>query len=814
MHFVPSMLGAFLEHVARRGTAGDFSGLRAVFASGEALSERHAIEFNRLLRPARLSNLYGPTEATIDVSYYDVPERDVPGNVPIGKPIDNIELLIVGPSGKLQPIGVPGELWIAGVGLSRGYLNRPELTRERFVAHPCRHGERAYRTGDRARWLPNGEIEFLGRLDFQVKLRGHRIETGEIENAIRELSGVRDASVLLVGADSATPALAAYYVADREQSIREALANTLPDYMVPSFVRRLDAFPVTANGKLDRAALPAPDPGAEKRELVLPATPDEHVIAAVWRELLPGIEFGVTDDFFALGGDSIKAILLAARLRSRGFSLEVADVFRHPTIRALAPGQARRANDTAAEYERFSLLAPEDEARVLALGADGAIVDAHPLLPQHEQVLAQNLVASRRGISVHRYEFDVEGELDVQALGAAWSAVLARHEVLRSSFLWRRVSTPLALIHAEVDAPLAVHDLSDLDAAGRRAAERALFESERAATRPDRPPLVRLVLAKLGPARSKLWLFVQNSLFDAWSAGNLRRDLLVAYARIRSGSDPGLAPSVAFGSFVAWVRSRDTSEAKRFWSQHLARAGAVSTEIAPRSDRFEGAEAELALRAPATEALVRFARRHGMPLNVLAHAVWAVSFARRAAASDVIIGTVTSGRPAALAGVEDIVGLLATVLPVRIHLPADAAMRDWLEQVGGALLSVREHEHTDLQAIAAYSGADVRALQHALHTRTLVFLNAPHANERLPASEGLRIEPRGVEAYVDVPLRAYVTPGEELRYKIRFDRSSVSESSVRAKLALILELLETLPRAETLADWLRRERKIPREQEL
>jgi hypothetical protein len=353
-----------------------------------------------------------------------------------------------------------------------------------------------------------------------------------------------------------------------------------------------------------------------------------------------------------------------------------------------------------------------------------------------------------------------------------------------------------------------------LDAAGRKAAERALCESESAAIRPDRPPLVRLVLAKLGPARSKLWLFVQNSLFDAWSAGNLRRDLLVAYARIRAGDDPGLERGAALGSFVAWARARDTSETKRFWAQHLARTRALSTEPTPRSDRFEGAEAEVALRAPATEALVRYARRRGMPLNVLAHAVWAVSFARRTAACDVIVGTVTSGRPPALPGVEDIVGLLATVLPVRIHLPADAPLGDWLEQLGAALLSVRQHEHTDLQVIAASSGVDVRALQHALHTRTLVFLNAPRVDESLPSSGELRIEPCGTEAYVDVPLRAYVTPGEELRYKIRFDRSCVSESSVRAKLALILELLETLPRTERLADWLRPERMVAWEHEL
>jgi amino acid adenylation domain-containing protein len=818
LHFVPPMLGAFLEHVASAEDSGTLAHwpLKYVFASGEALTQKQAQAFNQTLRHggARLINLYGPTEATIDVSYHEVSSSGVPRNIPIGRPIDNTGLFIVNAAGRLQPPRIPGELWITGVGLARGYLNRPELTTEKFVAHPCERGARAYRSGDQARWLDDGEIEFLGRIDQQIKLRGHRIETQEIEAALREIEGIQEAFVQLDLRGSAR--LVGYYVAELtldEASVRRRLATLLPDYMVPSVLCRLDRFPLTASGKLDRRALPAPAERAAQPASQA-STERERLIQTVFAELLPGAgaELGIDDDFFELGGDSIKAILLTARLRKYGLSLEVAEVFRKPTIRALA--QHGDTSDSAGahpeslpEYTPFSLLAARDRAQLADLGELALLQDAFPLPAMHEQVLAQNILAEKRGVACHCYELTLRGELDAPTLARAWHEVVARHEVLRSVFRWRRVSQPLQLVYRELELPLEFHDFSTLSPSEQRSREQAeLARVRELGFKPHVAPLLRAVYVRREERAATLWLFVQNSLFDAWSAGVLARDLLNAYAAMRSGRAPSLPAAAPFGCFVRWLREQPEEAAARFWQAHLLRAPLPLSEPQPGlREATEGAtrfgELELVLRSSHSERLRKLAQRLKLPLNVLIHAVWAACFVEPHAPADVLIGTVTSGRPAALPGVEELVGLFTNVLPLRLTFSRESTLREHLERVAAALLEVRAHEHSDLDAIARAARLRARDLQQLLHRRSLVFLNTPDftPGTALP----LALELRGAQAHLDVALRAYVTPGEELRWKLRFDRALTSERSARSLLARVQELSESLPSAHgTVQDWL------------
>jgi len=822
LHFVPPMLGAFLEHIATAEGSRAFARwpLKYVFASGEALTQKHAQAFNHSLRQtgARLINLYGPTEATIDVSYHEVSATDVPRNIPIGRPIDNTGLLVVNAAGQLQPPRIPGELWITGVGLARGYLNRPELTAEKFVAHPFQRGARAYRSGDQARWRDDGEIEFLGRIDQQIKLRGHRIETQEIEAALRALEGVQEAFVQLEA--HASPRLVGYYAAEpslAETSVRERLTTLLPDYMVPSLLCRLDRFPLTASGKLDRRALPAPA-DRPARAMSQASTERERLIQSVFSELLPGFsaELGIDEDFFELGGDSIKAILLAARLRKHGLSLEVADVFRGPTIRALAQrgdtiDSAGARPETASEYARFSLLTTADRARLTDTGELARLQDAYPLPAMHEQVLAQNILAEKRGLTCHCYELALRGDLDAQALERAWQQVVARHEVLRSVFLWRRVSQPLQLVYRELELPLELHDFSNLPAAERRAREQVELARMRGlGFKPHVAPLLRALYIRHEPHAATLWLFVQNSLFDAWSAGVLARDLLNGYAAERTGQALALPSAAPFGRFVRWLHEQPREPAARFWRTHLLRAPLPPlaepqlglSEAAESSGAARYGEIELVLRSSAGERLHKLARRLKLPLNVLIHAVWAACFVEPHAPADVLIGTVTSGRPAALPGVEELVGLFTNVLPLRLTLSRENSVRECLERVAATLLELREYEHSELDAIARAAELKVRDLQQLLHRRTLVFLNTPDFTPDAAQSMPLELELRGAQAHLDVALRAYVTPGDELRWKLRFDRTLTSERYARSLLARVQHLSEALPAAHTVQDWL------------
>ncbi|MEU8380800.1 amino acid adenylation domain-containing protein [Streptosporangium sp. NPDC048865] len=336
-HFVPSMLGIFLSEDGVR----DLTSLRRVICSGEELPVDLALRCLATLPGAELHNLYGPTEAAVDVSSWHCTAEALAGrtSVPIGAPIQNVTLHVLNPHRRPVPVGVPGELHIGGVGVALGYHRRPELTAERFL--PLGH-DRVYRTGDAARWLPDGTIEFLGRLDDQVKLHGLRIELGEIEATLRERAGVRDAAVIVREDVPGDRRLVAYLVADEPQEtarVRAALGGTLPDYMVPSMFVTLDALPLTPNGKLDRKALPAPESPAAA-EYVEPENDAERAIAAVWQQVLSVERVGAGDDFFDLGGNSLLAIQVVAKLRRAlpegSLQVGLVDLFSFRTVRELA----------------------------------------------------------------------------------------------------------------------------------------------------------------------------------------------------------------------------------------------------------------------------------------------------------------------------------------------------------------------------------------------------------------------------------------------------------------------------------------------
>jgi acyl-coenzyme A synthetase/AMP-(fatty) acid ligase len=374
-HFVPSMLRAFLEapEVEACGT------LRAVMASGEALAPDLVGRFYGALPQARLHNLYGPTECAVDVSWWACPpSAAAPAVVPIGRPIANTRLYVLDADLREQPIGVAGELHIGGVQVGLGYHNRPDLTAERFVRDPFGGSDdRLYRTGDLARWRTDGTIEYLGRIDFQVKLRGHRIELGEVEQHVAALDGVRGALAMLHEDPVLGPRLVCYYVAPRDgespASVATALRRSLPEVMVPSVLVRLDEWPLSPNGKVDRRALPAPSENATAEEgAEAPRTAVERVLCRVVAETLGRDSVGVGSDLLARGGHSLLATRVVAQA-SRMFraSLTLRGFFAAPTVGGLAAAVAQaigaeRAERVASLAEQVQRMSPEERERLRA----------------------------------------------------------------------------------------------------------------------------------------------------------------------------------------------------------------------------------------------------------------------------------------------------------------------------------------------------------------------------------------------------------------------------------------------------------------
>jgi amino acid adenylation domain-containing protein/non-ribosomal peptide synthase protein (TIGR01720 family) len=410
LHFVPPMLHAFLDESG----AAHCTSLRRVICSGQELPASVRNRFYDVLPSSGLHNLYGPTEAAVDVTWHRCSPDDRRTFVPIGTPIANTSIYILDDGRELAPIGVAGELYIGGVQVARGYVNRPDLTAERFVPDPIDAGGSMYRTGDLARYLPSGEIEFLGRTDFQVKVRGLRVELGEIEHALTSHRDVREAVVLLREDRPGVTRLTGYLVTDRPDGevlnaeVRARLGGSLPAYMVPDVFVHLDALPLTANGKVDRRALPAPQtPAVNTRP---PQNDAERALVEVWSSVLGLSDFGVDDNFFTLGGDSIRSTQMIARARRKGFEFSVRDVLTHPTVAALA-----RLGQSGADAPPATVSV--DDGKVPLLPMQQWFFETHDSTHFNQAVVLRSRMA-----------------LQEAPLREALADLVARHEALRLRF--------------------------------------------------------------------------------------------------------------------------------------------------------------------------------------------------------------------------------------------------------------------------------------------------------------------------------------------------------------------------------------------
>ncbi|WP_164003052.1 non-ribosomal peptide synthetase, partial [Pyxidicoccus caerfyrddinensis] len=556
----------------------------------------------------RFINAYGPTETTICATL-DA-EVDA-GRITIGRPFDNVRAYVLDASLRPVPVGVPGELFIGGAGLARGYLGRPELTAERFIPHPFSStpGERLYRTGDKVRWLDNGQLDYLGRIDFQVKLRGFRIELGEIESVLSSHASVREAVVAL-----REERLVAYVVTQEGQSLdalslRSFLQQRLPEYMVPSAFVALDTLPLTSSGKVDRKALPAPDGAvAASAGYVAPRNETEQRLAALWSELLRVEQVGLHDNFFELGGHSLLVTQVVSRIRaSFGVELPLHTLFEAPTLEALA--QAVEDSARSARSLVLPPLKPADRSGALPLSfAQQRLWFLDQLVPDSA---LYNMPAPLR----------LEGSLDTAALERSLSELVRRHEVLRTSFP-EEAGQPLQVIAPPAPLPLERVDLSALPANERETEARRLIEAEcRKPFSLSQGPLLRALLLKLDDQQHALLLNVHHIVSDGWSMGVLAREVVALYEAFSQGR-PSPLPElpVQYADFATWQRQwlqGETLEAQfSYWRQHLAGAPQVlelpTDKPRPATQSYRGATLSRLMPATLSQALSALCQREGV----------------------------------------------------------------------------------------------------------------------------------------------------------------------------------------------------------
>ncbi len=686
LHFVPSMLGVFLDEIHGERAARCRS-LRRVFCSGEALPPALA---DRCLGriPAELHNLYGPTEAAIDVTAW--PCEPGAAVVPIGRPIDNVRVYVLDERLEPAPIGVPGELYIAGVQVGRGYLGRPELTAERFVRDPFASspGARMYRTGDLARWLPSGVVEYLGRLDFQVKVRGLRIELGEIEAVLLADAGVREAVVTLREDEPGNKRLVAYVTPaghPGRSDLRALVREKLPEFMVPSAFVVLDALPLTPSGKIDRRALPAPEAGAASEGRIAPRGPVEEALAATFAEVLktaPGT-VGAHDGFFELGGHSLLAAQVITRIRAAfGIELPVRAIFDAPTVAALA---ARvEATLRAGSADAAPPLERSAGAPVLSFAQERLWVldQLDPGDPTYVVLRATRL----------------RGALDRGALEAALGEVVRRHEVLRTTIA-SVGGRPEPALHAAAPVPVPVTSLAALPEAEREAAlANALTAEAQRGFDLAAGPLLRARLLELAPDDHAFVLTMHHIVCDAWTLGVLNDEIHAAYEAFAAGRPSPLAElPIQYADYARWQRRRLSGEALDralgYWRDRLEGAPRAldlpADRPRPPIESHRGARAAVALPAELTRALKDLSRREGVTLFMTLLAAFDVLLYRSTGQADLLVGTPVANRTQA--ATERLCGFFLDTLVLRAELGPALPFRALLARVRETALSAYAH---------------------------------------------------------------------------------------------------------------------------
>ncbi|MFD5766398.1 amino acid adenylation domain-containing protein [Streptomyces sp. NPDC127049] len=762
----------------------------------------------------RMVNAYGPTESTVIATQTGaLSGRIVP---PMGGTVPGSRVRLLDDALRPVPPGVAGEIHLAGDGLARGYLGRPGLTAERFVADPYGPpGSRMYRTGDLARWTPEGDLVYLGRSDRQVKVRGFRIELGEIESVLAGAPGVARVSVVVREDRPGVRQLVAYAVpADATAvpdaaALRQRVRDALPPYMVPAAVVLLPDLPLTASGKLDQRALPAPEYVGTASERA-PRDEREAVLCGLFADLLGATDVGVDDSFFELGGDSIVAVRLASRAARAGIPLTPQDVFADKTVAALAAraglagpaGEDRTAPAYDPDAELVALPAGERE-RLAATwrkpDADGGsgLADVLPVTPLQEGMLFHAEFGDAADAYTVQKVFGLAGPLSADAFRDACRALVRRHTALRAGYTRSAAGEALQLVARDAEAPVHEHDLRGLPAADREARLAALLAEEKR-TRFDmaRPPLLRFGLVRLDDERHLFVLTGHHIVFDGWSVPLILRDLLALYR----GDGAALPAPVPFRAYLAWAAAQDRGAAEEEWGRALAGLDGP-TLVAPRAvEDGEGEDADalpglLVAELPAelTADVQRAARSRGVTLNTVVQGAWALLLHSLTGRDDVVFGGTVSGRPPRLDGVDEIVGLLMNTVPVRVRLRPEEPLAGLLARVQGEQLALTDHHHIGLPDLHRLAG-------HAeLFDTSVVFGNAPIDREQIVAHAhglGITVEEADPTGGTHYPLSLSVVPGDRLRLELThrtalFDAATAE--GLLTRLRMVLEVLATDP---------------------
>jgi non-ribosomal peptide synthetase component F/acyl carrier protein len=718
----PSLLTVFVNHPAFSSRM--CPGLRLVAVGGEAINVKDIKKLHDTCPDIEVMNHYGPTEATIGCVARLVDFRrfnEYEAQPTIGTPIDNTKAYILDKYFNLLPVGVPGELFISGKGVARGYLNRPELTAEKFeqdfqdyqdekekdyhhssFIEPTHHSA-LYRTGDLARWLPDGNIEFLGRIDYQVKIRGYRIELGEIENRLLKHPAVEEAVVMAREDDTGDNYLCVYIIArsmehrtwdESAADVKKYLAQFLPDYMIPSFVVPLQELPLTPARKVDRNALPAPEMGSSGREFTPPRNQREETLARIWARVL-GIEtekISIDDSFFDLGGQSLKAVLLLSNIHETfNVRISMPDLFKKPFIRSLAEYIAD------AEEETYVPIEPAEKKEYYELS-----------FHQKRLWIIQQL--EEKNVSYNMpVRIELNHALDEKTIRKSLSRIIERHESLRTGF--KTIDgVAFQLIEPSVALPLKIIDISSMGPREKEHKREQIFR-EIAGTSFDlsQAPLLRAMVIKSGETQHDLVFILHHIISDGWSMGILEREFTQLYNEYRAGRETTLNPpsplQLRYKDFSEWhnrqLNNPQLKEAShRFWLEKLE-CGFPRLQLpvdfnADRRDSI-GAAYRCRVGKEVKERLNRLARANTTTFTMVMFSIYNILLAHISAQEDIVCSLIGAGRDHR--SLRHIVGYFTNSIMVKTRVDPEEAFDNLLRQVHDNVMEILQHQSYPLETV-------------------------------------------------------------------------------------------------------------------
>ncbi|RAL25792.1 non-ribosomal peptide synthetase [Thermoflavimicrobium daqui] len=644
--------------------------IQHVITAGEQLVVPSSLKQCIRQSDVQLHNHYGPSETHVVTTYKLTSDQEIVDYPPIGKPIANTKIYLLHENGQLQPPGVVGEIYISGDSVSRGYLGKPELTAAKFLPSPFVLGERMYRTGDLGRYLPDGNIEFLGRVDHQVKIRGYRIELDEIASVFLEHPKVKDVVVQDWKSDQDETYLCAYVVLNEPISsseLKKYLKQKLPDYMIPSFILEMDQLPLTTNGKVDRKALPLPNESKHQVVYVPPTTEMEKQLVEIWQHVLGIDRVGITDHFFHIGGHSLKIIQLVSMIHQKlQIELPVRAIFEYPSIQELTSYLAER------EKTDFQSIQPA------------------PSQPYYPLSSAQKrmFVLQQMELNSTHYHLPgavmIEGELDIQRLERAFQKLIERHEALRTSFELVD-GEPMQKIHPKVPFKITVQKGTKREAENRINQFVRPFSLEQA-------PLFRVELIQLQSKKHLLLIDIHHIITDGISTDVMLDDLSKLYRGEKRSDLP-----IQYKDFAVWqqewMESDSFHQQEKYWletfSDEIPVLELPTDYMRPEVQNFAGSHESFVLNEELTKSLKRLASTTGTTLYMLLLAAYSILLQKYSKQAEVIIGTPVVGR--SHADIQSVMGLFVNTLAIRTRPEGHKSVVDFVREVKEEALGAYDH---------------------------------------------------------------------------------------------------------------------------